>query len=208
MTQTTKDYSKKVIYRIPVGDDNYYGHTTQPLHKRKNYHKQDFAKYPDRKVYKAFVDLGLTANDIELIWIEDCPCENVYQAKAQERYWIEKFSTLNIKVPNRTKSEYYKEWIKKNKDKVKSYQSSYISNHKDEIMQRYHDNKEEIRSKVKDKYANDADYRDKCIERAKAYRQHNLDKVKSNAKEWRDKNAEALKEKKRLYAVLRVLFGV
>jgi hypothetical protein len=103
------DYSKTVIYRIAVGNDTYYGHTTQPLHKRSYYHKKALTQYPNRKLYKAMRDAGMNEDDIDLVWVEDYPCHNIYQAKARERYWIESKGTLNTIVPTRTKKEYYDE---------------------------------------------------------------------------------------------------
>ena len=99
-------YKNTKIYYIPVGDKKYYGHTIRTLDRRKRGHKRDFNKQPKRKVYKAMREVGMTIDDIELILVEDFPCENVYQARARERYWIERDGSLNVCVPNRTFEEY------------------------------------------------------------------------------------------------------
>lgn len=104
--QMPRDYSKTIIYRIPVGDENYYGHTTTPLHKRKSDHIKRFNSNNTRKVYQAIRDAGMTSNDIELVWVENHPCNNIYEAKARERHWIEKKGTLNMIIPNRTNNEW------------------------------------------------------------------------------------------------------
>ena len=80
---------------MPVNGTNYFGHTTQPLCKRRQGHIADFKNHPNRKVYKSMREAGLSADDIELIWVEDFPCETKEQAKARERYYIENFGTLN-----------------------------------------------------------------------------------------------------------------
>lgn len=100
-----------IIYRIPVGDDNYYGHTTKTLNLRKNWHKKDFRRSPDRKLYKAMRDYGMTEFDIELIWVEDLSCENIYHARARERYWVERDGKLNNNIPNRSNKEYKREKV-------------------------------------------------------------------------------------------------
>jgi hypothetical protein len=110
-----KDYSKTVIYRIEVAGKNYYGHTTYPLHQRRKGHIGDCKKHPQRKLYKAMQDAGLCATDIELEWVEDYPCANVFEARERERYWVECDGSLNMSVPNRKHSEYMR-FMRKNQE--------------------------------------------------------------------------------------------
>lgn len=136
------NYQKTIIYRIPVGDDNYYGHTTEPLYKRKGKHKEAYkSSYNNRlnrKVYKAMRDVGMTGNDIELVWVEDFPCDNVNQARARERYWVEGYGTLNMKVPNRSYNENKRdkyandeEWRMKEQRRSQQYFSERYANDED-----------------------------------------------------------------------------
>jgi hypothetical protein len=90
------DYSKTKIYRIPVGDMNYYGYTTQPLHKREQQHKRDREKCLMRKLYRVMRWNGMEAEHIKLILVEEFPCETKQQALERERYWIEKDGKLNF----------------------------------------------------------------------------------------------------------------
>lgn len=162
------DYSKTVIYRIPVGDKNYYGHTTQPLHKRKAEHKKDFKREPNRKVYKAMRDAGITANDIELVWVEDYPCKSKNEAEARERYWVETGGTLNAYVPNRSDAERNR-WRWANDDKWKGKRLAYH------------------RELVREKRANDEEWWDKRL----AYNRARW----ANDEEWRDKRLAHNREK-------------
>lgn len=132
------NYQNTVIYRMPVGNKNYYGHSTQPLCKRKSQHKDFFNKYPNRKVYKAVRDAGMSADDIDLIWVEDYPCDNINQAKARERYWVECDGELNTTVPTRT----FREWLDDHEGK-----------------------REEYNKNRRDKWVNDEEYRKRLYER-------------------------------------------
>lgn len=146
---------------MPVGNKNYFGFTTQPLCKRRSGHIDNFKKYPNRKVYKAMREAGMSADDIELIWVEDYPCETKEQAKARERYYIENFGTLNNNLPFKegTKmKEYQREYYANNLAKVRKY---YTENRDDKIAyQREYrnDNRDEINVKkreyMRENYAN------------------------------------------------------
>lgn len=179
MSKASKDYSKTVIYRIPVGNLNYYGHTTQPLHKRKWGHKTNFKKHPNRKIYKAMRDACMTENDIELVWVEDYSCENVNQAKARERYWVERDGELNTFVPSRTYSEY------------RAYFREKYANDK-EFNNKI---KEQTNSFKRDKYAKNKEWRDKINKQQSDYR----NEKRANDIEWRNnenkKNCERMRKK-------------
>ena len=161
------DYSKTKIYRIPVGDMNYYGHTTKLLCQRRGKHVQDFNKYPNRKVYKAMIELGMTADDIKLVWVEDYPCKSVHEAKAREHYWIENFGTLNKNKPYKDtytereyqreyQREYHRERYEQHKDKKLAKQRERYEQHKDKKLAKnreYHEQyKDAINAKRRERY--------------------------------------------------------
>ena len=137
------NYQLTKIYYIPIGDnDRYYGHTTQQLCARKAEHKRCFEQKPDRKVYKKMYEMGMTADDIELILVEGFPCDNVEQARARERYWIENFGTLNVRIPTRTvqewrgdNKEYMKKWREDNNDQIREQRRKYRENNKEQIKE-------------------------------------------------------------------------
>jgi hypothetical protein len=95
------NYTDTKIYRIPVGDETYYGSTTQPLYKRKHQHKERYNACPKRKIYAKMREIGMGATDIELILVENFPCTCKDEAHARERYYVENFGTLNMHIPNR-----------------------------------------------------------------------------------------------------------
>lgn len=189
-----RDYSKTVIYRIPVGDDNYYGHTTQPLHTRKNGHKKDYRRQPNRKLYKAMREAGMTENDMQLIWVEDWKCENINQARARERYWVESGGTLNMNVPNRGQTEYkrhrrhtdevYREKLKEHKREYEKARKKENTDYKDKVNT-------QLRNYKRDKYANDIDYRQREKDRHLLYYHSKY----ATDEEWRNKHLEKNRRK-------------
>jgi hypothetical protein len=173
MPKASKDYTKTVIYRIPVGDENYYGHTTQPLHKRKHWHRSDFNKFPNRKLYNAMRDASMTVDDIELIWVEDFPCESISHAKARERYYIENFGTLNKNLPFKqgitTEQEYKREYRAKNREEILAKKREYRAK-----------NREEILAKRREYYANN---RENELAYKREYRAKNREEILAKKRE-------------------------
>lgn len=84
---------KYIIYYIQVGDGKYYGHTQDTFTQRKSGHNGDFRTCLNRKVHKAMRELGMTTEDIKLIWVEEYPCDNLEQAKAREQWYVERYGT-------------------------------------------------------------------------------------------------------------------
>jgi hypothetical protein len=189
MPKANKDYSKTIIYRIRVGDKNYYGHTTQPLHKRKWGHKSSFKDRPNQKLYKAMRDVGMNVDDIELTWVEDWSCDNVNQARARERYWVERDGMLNRNVPSRSPIEYRREkyandaeWRNKHieqsskirRDKYendKEWKKSFIKKQIDYVSKKRVDNSEwrekvneKNKERMKKRYENDEEFRNRLKE--------------------------------------------
>ena len=119
------DYSKCCIYKICCKDanikDEYIGHTTDII-RRKSQHK-NVCNNSNSKDYISYIYQFIRANggfeNWDFIVIEEYPCENVFQAKLRERYWIENSnSTLNRCIPTRTIKEY-----QQNSDEYKNYVS-------------------------------------------------------------------------------------
>jgi group I intron endonuclease len=106
------NYSSSKIYRIvnDVDDFEYVGSTTQPLSKRLVGHQTDAKKYPERRLYRHFLEIGW--EHVKIILIEEYSCENKEQLERRERYFIEeRKSILNLIIPTRTN----KEWREQNK---------------------------------------------------------------------------------------------
>lgn len=171
------NYSNTKIYYILVGNERYYGHTTQKLCERKGGHKRDFHKHPNAKLYKTMRDAGMTENDIQLVLVEDFPCERKEQAEARERYYIEQYATLNMVIPTRTRQEYRNvnsemererraKWKTENPKKVREIQAKwYIKN------------------------------ADKVRERMKTYRAENVGKIRERKAQYRAENKDILHQK-------------
>jgi hypothetical protein len=106
------NYQDTKIYYILIGTKKYYGHTAQKyLSKRENEHKTSLRNDSKRTVYEEARKLNMKPEDISCVWVEDYPCNSVEEARARERYWIENFGELNIRIPNRTAEEYRKQKI-------------------------------------------------------------------------------------------------
>jgi hypothetical protein len=85
-----------------VDDFEYVGSTTQPLSKRLVGHKTDAKKYPERSLYKHFLEIGW--EHVQIILIEDYLCENKEELERRERYFIEERKyILNKNLLTRTR---------------------------------------------------------------------------------------------------------
>jgi hypothetical protein len=51
--------------------------------------------------YKLFEDYGI--NNIDIILVENYPCNNKYELEAKERWYIENNDSINKNIPTRTK---------------------------------------------------------------------------------------------------------
>ena len=172
------DYKNTKIYYIQVGDDKYYGHTSlKYLSSREAEHKKAFRLGKSFKVYKAIRELNLTEDVIKCVWVEDYPCNNVNEAKARERYWIEQYGTLNMKIPNRTREEYRNA----NKDKKIEYDRKYNQENKEKKHEYRQINKEKIKDHMRE------------------YREANKEKIQEQTKEYYEKNKQHLRERAREY---------
>lgn len=104
------DYQNGKIYRVVSTNGlQYVGSTTQPLVKRKSVHIKDYKKWKQGK--KRFTSVNRLLdddNEIDIILIENYPCETKEQLHSRERYWIENIQggCVNIYIPTRTREEY------------------------------------------------------------------------------------------------------
>ena len=159
------DFSKSKIYKITndYNDDIYVGSTCDSLVKRFSAHKS-LSKTKDFPLYNLINEIGFERFAIKLI--EDFPCEDIYQLRQQEGYWIRQFGTLNKIISGRTHKEYretekekikkkFNEWTENNKEELKQkrierYHNNIEKHH--EEMKKYRDeNKEELNAKKREK---------------------------------------------------------
>ena len=135
-----------------IDDEIYVGSTIKTLSQRMASHRSLANINPYNKLYKHMIDIGIDKFYIELV--ENYPCNDVYELRAREGYYIREIGTLNKNVAGRTKQEWkheFKEDIKEkahtyyehNKEKAQEYHKSYYENHKEHIKQATHKYNEE-----------------------------------------------------------------
>jgi hypothetical protein len=159
MPKKPMDYSKTIIYKLVCKDLNvtelYVGHTTD-FKSRKQSHKQSVENinHPECNLKKStFIREHGGWSNWSMIEIEKNPCNDIHEACARERYWVETLgATLNSNVPSRSKKEYHKI----HKEHIQKYQKEHYETNKERI-QKYHkewykDNKEKILDQQKEHY--------------------------------------------------------
>lgn len=167
------DYKNTKIYKIysPSNEDLVYiGHTTkQYLSQRLAKHLSDYNQWkrPETKNNKvSSYNIFEQCNDYHIMLLESYPCNDVNEARARERYYIENNKCLNRNIPGRTKKECDKLYQENNKEKIAIDKKLYAIENVEHLTQYradYYDNKkDEIKGKVK------------------AYRESNIDKIKEN----------------------------
>jgi hypothetical protein len=148
------------IYQITSSqtDKVYIGSTTKSLEKRFSIHKSENNSTNSKEIVQY--------DDAIISLIEEVELEERY---IRERYWIEFYgeSSVNIKIPGRTKKEYYeinkeyinekrKEYHQINKQQIMEYQKEYHEINKEQIKEKnkeyYEINKEQIKEKNMEYY--------------------------------------------------------
>lgn len=117
-----------IIYRLTCDDPSlvYFGSTTQSLHQRLHGHKTS-TSCASRILFEA--------GNVKIDEME--ACKDKKHMIATERWWIENYPCVNLKIPNRNN----KEWQILNKER-KSEQAQH----------RYHHNREDILEKQRQQY--------------------------------------------------------
>lgn len=124
------DYKNAIIYKLVNTVDNkiYVGSTRNTKEVRKIMHKAKAAKYPHRRVY-AHLNQFDWDKEVDIIVIENFPCNSEEELKVRERYWYDRINPeLNTYRPTRTeeeikerKKENNKKYRKENKEKILKY---------------------------------------------------------------------------------------
>ena len=82
-------YANGKIYKIVNKNDPeefYVGSTKNHLHVRWQGHKNKMKEIPDYLLYQRMHELGFDC--FHMVLIEDHPCDNIYQLRQRENYWI------------------------------------------------------------------------------------------------------------------------
>ena len=174
----SQDFSKGKIYKITndYNDDVYVGSTCDTLVKRFSSHKRQINSpfKMNRPLYALMKEIGSDRFRIELI--EDYLCEDKYQLRQREGYYIREFGTLNKRIECRTQIERYDE----EKDIILEKQKQYRKQHIEEYAER-------------DKKYREG-HKEECKINHKNYYLENCEKLKQKAKEYREQNRETIKE--------------
>ena len=170
------DYQNGKVYKMVAGGMTYVGSTTTTLAQRKATHKVKWKRWKVGTGHQVTsFDLFETGEPVDIVLLEDVPCERREQLHARERHWIETLDCVNRRVPGRTAKEYREV----NQDKIKEWGKRY---------------REANRGKAKQyREAN----QDKIKEGGKRYREANRAKVREYQKKYHDANKDKLKEQKK-----------
>ncbi len=114
----TQNFSKGKIYKITNDYNNevYVGSTCDTLARRFIGHKSksQLEKIKNRNIYQLMNEIGFNRFRIELI--EEYPCNDKYQLRQREGYFIREMGTLNQLIAGRNSIEYYQD----NKEEYKA----------------------------------------------------------------------------------------
>ena len=126
----TERYQNGKIYKLvsDVSDDVYYGSTCLPLAKRLWKHKDAYKRYKKGtfNFVTSFKILELGLDSVDIVLVEEYPCDSKMELHKRERYHIENTECVNKVVPTRTRKEY----VEVNKEQRKQNQKKYRDTHK------------------------------------------------------------------------------
>ena len=195
MSRIASCYDNTIIYKICCKNvnikDEYIGHTKNLIRRRSehksNSNNEKGEKY-NLKLYKHIRENGGWVN-WTLVQIEAYPCNNINEARARERYYIELLKpSLNCDIPNRTSKEYRID----NKKKICERDKNYRKTNKAELAEKSKLYRENNIEKSKIYYKNN-------IERSKIYYQTNKEKIRERKINYRQDNKVEIREKFKIY---------
>jgi len=205
-------YSKSKIYKlVPKVYEGeyipYYGSTIeQYLSKRLQKHKASYNQFINNKShfissFNLFELYGI--NNIDIILVEDYPCENKYQLFARERYYIENYDCVNKIIPLKSeeeKKETISLWREKNKDYIKEQALNYREKNREKLIdlskKYYNDNKIDLNLKCK---LYQEEHKIEIKNQRKEYRIKNIDNINKKQKEYRIKNIDKILNDRKIF---------
>jgi group I intron endonuclease len=140
------DYSKGKIYKITndLNDDVYIGSTCDTLSRRFSNHKSKSNKDPNKSPFHSSMsDIGYERFRIQLI--EDYPCQDQYQLRQREAFFMRQIGTMNKFIPFVNESE------RKERKKKYNQTEQRKEKHREESKLFYQANKDKILEKEKEK---------------------------------------------------------
>lgn len=155
------DYKKTIIYKIQHNTNSelvYVGHTTNYT-RRKWEHGNGIKNKPDYPLYKQIIEHG-GWDCFTMSPIMEFPCETKVQAEIQEeKCRVELKSTMNInKAHEEDKTLKWKKHEELHKEERKKAKHDYYVNHKDQLLERSHKNYiEKRKEEMAEKYQQNKD---------------------------------------------------
>lgn len=170
----------------------YVGSTCEILSKRLGGHKSRYKLYKNDKIkhkLTSFILLDEDYENIDIVLIENFPCNNKDELYARERYYIDLLDCVNIIKPKRTPKEYYndnketilikhKEWQIDNKEHVINYNKEY--------GKKWREDNKERKAEMDKKWREDNKEQKKIKD--KNYYEKNKEEILKKLKEKRNKN--------------------
>ena len=155
------DYQKGKIYKIISNetDEVYIGSTTQTLSLRLGGHKRNYKKYLNNKYSYTTSYNILKYDDVKIILIEECPCDNREQLLKREQYYIDNMDCINknrATISHLTKEENgkykYQQALKNNPNLCKDIYQNALKNNPNLCKDRYKRRLEKNPNLSKDEY--------------------------------------------------------
>jgi hypothetical protein len=145
------NYENGKVYKIICNITGliYIGSTAEILlSNRLGKHRRDYRSFLNGKYHYVSSFKILENNNYDIILLETYPCNNKYELKARERFYIESLNCVNKNIPNRTVKEYYED----NKQKILEYNKQYNKKYREQNKQKiaeykkeyYNDNKQKL----------------------------------------------------------------
>jgi len=190
------DYKNSKIYMLePICEydegDVYYGSTVSTLVKRLSNHKRPCNDCKSKLLFDKY-----GRDNIKIVLLEECPCDNISQLKAVEAKYQRENKCVNKNIAGRTRKEYYQD----NREKISEYNKEHYQENREKVSEHnkeyYQDNREKLIEHQKEHYQVN---REKIIEHQKEHYQVNREKILEKKKEHYQANREKLNEKQKEY---------
>ena len=197
------NYSNSKIYKLVnnVDDEIYIGSTVNPLFKRKYEHKREIKMHPQLLKSQHFLKVGW--ENVQIILIEEFPCDNREQLLKRERFWIDELRpSLNRNKPyisteekNEREKNYKKEYHQRNdvKSRRQEYQKEYRKQDYVKLKMKEYKQRRDVKIRAKEyREREDVKLREKNYKKEYREREDVKLRVKNYAKEYYKKHKKEL----------------
>ncbi len=113
-------YNNSKIYKIVCNETGlcYFGSTIEKyLSNRMAKHRSCYRKFLNDKKQNITSFKVLEKNNYKISLVETVCCDNVYELRNRERFYIENYPCVNKQIPNQTQAEYMKVYRQTEKGK-------------------------------------------------------------------------------------------